>query len=79
MSVTTLSMNMASFVLNKYFPILSKSIGMYGCLCLMSVTCIFGILFVIFVMEETRGKSLDSIESARDQKEKPVPASNDNF
>lgn len=77
MSVNTLSMNIASFVISKYFPILSETIEMYGCLCIMSGTCILGILFVIFVLDETKGKSLDSIESETCKKRKSVPASNE--
>lgn len=70
MLINTLSLNISAFVISKYFPIMSEMIGLYGCLTIMSSCCIFGILFVIFVMEETKGKNLDSIETSRS--EKPV-------
>lgn len=67
MSINTLSMNLASFVISKYFPILSEAIELHGCLAIMSGTCVLGIIFVIFAMKETRGTSLDSIESGKSQ------------
>lgn len=41
------------------------TLGLHGCLLFMSGVCIFGMLFVIFVMEETNGTNLDSIGISR--------------
>lgn len=76
MSINTLAMYASSFVISKYFPIMCEMIGMYGCLSLMSAACILGIIFVIFVMEETNGRSLDSIESATKQPKTTSPVPN---
>lgn len=65
MTFNTLSQNVSSFLMTKYFPILSESVGIQGCLTFMSGVCILGILFVIFVMEETNGRNLDSIGTRR--------------
>lgn len=78
MSINSLSLNASAFLMGKYFPIMSDMIGMYGCLSFMSVACIFGIIFVTVVMEETKGKNLDSIESVTSQPETTAHASSQN-
>lgn len=64
MSMTSFFLNASAFLMAKYFPVMSEMIGMYGCLTFMSTACIFGIIFVAFVMEETKGKNLDPIGRA---------------
>lgn len=71
-SVNTVAMNISSFVMTRYFPLMSSMIGLNGCLMVMAGICISGILFVIFVLEETNGKSLDSLEGCAAQKEKKL-------
>lgn len=78
MSINIVSLNVSAFVMSKYFPIVSEMIGMYGCLSLMSASCIFGIIFVVFVMEETKGRNLDSIGNATGRPVTTTPVSNSN-
>lgn len=61
MSVNTYALNISAFLLSKYFPIISEMIGMHVFVFGMIVGCILGIFFVIYAMEETKGKNLDSI------------------
>lgn len=69
MVINNLSLAISAFLMVKSFPIMSEMIGMHGCLSFMSVTCILGIVFVIFVMEETKGRNLDSIGRGTDHPE----------
>lgn len=77
MSVNTYALNISAFLLSKYFPIVSKIIGMSALLSLMSGACFLGILFVIFAMDETKGKNLDSMEREGGQSGS-LPSSNNN-
>lgn len=78
MSIKTISMNATAFVMSKSFPIVSETIGIYGCFSLMSGACILGIVFVIFVMEETNGRNLDLIGNATSQPETTATVPNKN-
>lgn len=51
---------------------MSEIIGVHGCLTFMSGGCILGLIFVIFVMEETNGRDLDAIGTNR-----PVTSASD--
>lgn len=72
MSLTTITLSLSSFILNRFFPVGSEIIGLYGCLWFMAVTCVFGTLFVIFIMEETNGRDLDVIGVRRPATNKPI-------
>ncbi|KAJ6633527.1 Facilitated trehalose transporter Tret1 [Pseudolycoriella hygida] len=57
------SISVTSFLILKTFPILTNVIGLHGCMWLFSGACTFGTLFIIFVVEETKGASLDPVKS----------------
>lgn len=78
MSINILCLNLSAFFLSKYFPIMQEMIGLYGCLSFMSSACVFGILFVIFVMKETRGTNLDAIGADTGRPETTAPVANNN-
>lgn len=63
MMINILSLNVSAFLLGKFFPIMSEIIGLHGFLWFLSGGCICAIIFIIFFMEETRGRNLDSIGS----------------
>lgn len=65
MTINIIFLNISGFLLSKYLPVMSETIGLYGWLSFMSAGCIFGITFVICVMEESRGRNLDSIGPKR--------------
>lgn len=52
--------NTVAFLVDKNFPVLMETIQLHGCMLILTICCCFGLIFVIF-MDETRGKSLDSI------------------
>lgn len=58
MVLYTLWYNIVAFLGDKYFPILLKMIHLHGCLSIFAVNCFLGILFVIFLMKETKGRSI---------------------
>lgn len=62
MSVATLSLWIASFVLTFTFPILNNVLGSYGIFWLYSGICLLGYLFIKSKLPETKGKSLEEIE-----------------
>lgn len=62
MSIATLSLWIASFVLTFTFPILNNALGAYGTFWVYSGICILGYLFIKGKLPETKGKSLEEIE-----------------
>jgi len=62
MSIATLSLWIASFVLTFTFPILNDALGSYGTFWVYSGICILGYLFIKKKLPETKGKSLEEIE-----------------
>jgi len=62
MSIATLSLWIASFVLTFTFPILNDFLGSYGTFWSYSVICILGFIFIRARLPETKGKSLEEIE-----------------
>ena len=62
MSIATLSLWIASFVLTFTFPLLNKAFGAYGTFWLYSIICVTGFLFIKARLPETKGKSLEEIE-----------------
>ncbi|CAH2102608.1 unnamed protein product [Euphydryas editha] len=51
-----------TFVVTKSFHNIIAAIKMYGTVWLFAVLCLMGLIFVIFFVPETRGKSLEEIE-----------------
>lgn len=66
MVLYTLWYNIVAFIGDKYFPILLEKIHLHGCLMIFAVNCCFGIIFVIFYMKETKGRSLDFADSMKE-------------
>lgn len=48
---------------NKLFPILLEKIELSGCMAIFLIGSIVGTLFVLFALEETKGKSLDTVKT----------------
>lgn len=51
-----------TFIVTKTFHNIIEAIKMYGTIWMFAVICVIGLLFVIFFVPETRGKSLEEIE-----------------
>ena len=62
MSLATLSLWIASFILTYTFPILNSMLGAYGIFWLFSSICLSGFLFIRVRLPETKGRSLEEIE-----------------
>lgn len=50
--------NISAFFILKSFPILSEDFGLTFCLIIFSVSCALGVFFIIFCVDETKGKDL---------------------
>lgn len=57
--IVVIWMSVCTFIVTKLFPILLEIIDIDGCMMIFGVGSTLGVVFVIFVMEETSGKSLD--------------------
>lgn len=62
MSLATLSLWIASFILTFTFPILNGALGAYGTFWVYGGICIMGFLFIKAKLPETKNKSLEEIE-----------------
>jgi Sugar (and other) transporter len=50
-----------TFLTVKLFPAALELIGLHGCMLIFAATCFGGAIFVIFVLPETKGKSIEDI------------------
>jgi len=62
-SVAVVSLWAAYFILVFTFPILAEQIGTYGPFWLYAVICILGFIFIKIKVKETKGKTLEEIET----------------
>lgn len=62
MGVVVFANNIAGFISVKIFPILLEIVDIDGTLMIFGIASFWGAIFVLFVMEETSGQSLDDIE-----------------
>jgi len=63
MALATFSLWIACFILTYTFPLLNKGFGAAGTFWLYAVICLFGFLFILKKLPETKGKSLEEIEN----------------
>lgn len=50
-----------SFVLVRFYPMLSEVFGMYSCMFGFAVSCLISATFALIMVPETKGKSYDAI------------------
>lgn len=62
----SLCVSFVAFSADRFFPILLDTIHLHGCLLFFAINCCCGLIFVAF-MKETKGKSLDSIETTKNK------------
>ena len=62
-SVAIVSLWIAYFILVFTFPILAEKLGTYGPFYFYAIICFFGFLFVRSKVKETKGKTLEELES----------------
>lgn len=58
----TFALWVASFILTYTFPFLNKALGTAGTFWIYTVICAAGLVFFLFRMPETKGKSLEQLE-----------------
>ena len=63
MAISTTALWIACFILTYTFPILNKLLKASGTFWLYGFICLFGFLFILRELTETKGKSLEEIES----------------
>lgn len=63
MALSTFALWSASFLLTYTFPLLNSSLGASGTFWLYGVICLLGLFFIKMNLPETKGKSLEEIES----------------
>lgn len=63
MSIATFSLWVACFILTFTFPLLNEALGSYGTFWVYSVICVLGFVFIRKRLPETKGKSLEEIET----------------
>ena len=64
MALSTFFLWVASFLLTYTFPILNEAIGAYGIFWLYGIICLLGFLFIRTNLPETKGKTLEELESS---------------
>ena len=63
MAISTLFLWIASFVLTYTFPLLNEALQASGTFLVYGIICLAGFLFIIRRLPETKGKTLEEIES----------------
>lgn len=62
MSISVSALWIGCFTLSYFFPILNNTFGSANTFWLYGLICVAGFLFILFVLPETKGKSLEQIE-----------------
>lgn len=70
MSIINSLTSLAGFGSNKIFPILLESLGIHGCFTIYAICSVIAFNFILFVLKETSGQSLDDVGSK--VKSKPI-------
>lgn len=50
------------FILGNIFPVILDNIGIFNCMFVLGIICLFNALFGVFFVVETRSKSFEEIE-----------------
>lgn len=70
MATINFTFSILGFVSSKIFPILIERVGVDGCLTMYGIGCVVGAIYVIFLLKDTTGQSLDDIGVEERSKEK---------
>jgi MFS family permease len=63
MSIATLSLWLADFVITYTFPIMTKQLGTAATLFCYAALCVVAFVYMLFKVRETKGRSLEEIET----------------
>lgn len=64
------SVSFFAFIMLMIFPYLLYYLELHGCMFLFAAVSTFGVFYTVYVVPETRGKNLDSLEMVQQQQEK---------
>lgn len=67
MATCTFALWVGSFTLTYTFPLLNTALGSYGTFWIYSAICVFGFLFFLRALPETKGKSLETLGERSDK------------
>lgn len=65
LTIGMIAMSAFSFIILALYPILLETIDPHGCMLIFATTCAFGVIFAIFCVEETQGKTLDLLNEEK--------------
>jgi SP family sugar porter-like MFS transporter len=63
MSISVVALWLGNFLLSQAFPVMDEKFGLANCFWIYSGICLAGFLFMLFQLPETKGKTLEEIES----------------
>ncbi|XP_055299426.1 uncharacterized protein LOC129567002 [Sitodiplosis mosellana] len=69
LAICIFALNITSFTCTKLFPLLLDKVDVYGCMLIFAINCIVGSFFIYFVLDETRGKPMDTLKAEQNQTE----------
>lgn len=75
----TTTVSIYAFIMLSSFNYLQRTIHLYGCILMFLSVALFGIVFIIFMVPETKGKSLDVLDTSstlESQNKSKFPAAN---
>lgn len=65
LTVGMISLSVFLFVTLALYPILLEIIDLHGCMLAFAATCVFGVVFVIVYVDETKGKTIDLLNEEK--------------
>jgi MFS family permease len=74
LSISVIALWAACFILTFTFPLLRDHLGLAGTFWIYAAICAAGLVFVLFRLPETKGKSLEEIEHALTGPHSPSPS-----
>lgn len=60
-TICMLSISVFAFITLKTFPVITVNFGLFTTLWICAGVCVLGLLFAIFILQETKGKNLNAI------------------
>lgn len=57
-----ISISLFAFITMKTFPVLVSSLGLYSVMYIFGGVCVFGVIFGVFILTETKGKNLNKLD-----------------
>jgi hypothetical protein len=74
MSVATLVLWIFCYIVSQTFPMLIERVGTGNCFLIYSIMSGLSLIFIFFMLPETRGRSLEQIQHAWLQNQNPALA-----